>query len=95
MIPRRLSGIFLKPLRAWDYPNNLSFAQKTMLTGAGQFHFFPLCNVAAGGSALVSTVATGGLGAGVTFVEKHLGILPIRLDRAECLHQVANFNIPV
>ena len=66
-----------------------------MLVGAGQFHFFPLCNVAAGGSALVSTVATGGLGAGVTFVEKHLGILPIRLDRAECLHRVANFNIPV
>ena len=25
VIPRHLSGIFLKPLRAWDYPNNLSF----------------------------------------------------------------------
>ncbi len=26
VLPRHLSGIFLKPLRAWDYPNNPSEA---------------------------------------------------------------------
>jgi len=25
VIPRHLSGKFLKPLRAWDYPNNVVF----------------------------------------------------------------------
>ena len=28
VIPRHLSGLFLKPFRAWDYPNNLSFVPK-------------------------------------------------------------------
>ena len=28
-----LSGIFLKPLRAWDYPDKLTFTPKAMLAG--------------------------------------------------------------
>lgn len=28
VLPRHLSGVFLKPLRAWDYPNNLPFVPK-------------------------------------------------------------------
>ena len=27
-LPRLLSGLFLKPLRAWDYPNKLPFVPK-------------------------------------------------------------------
>ena len=34
VIPRHLSGRFLKPLRDWDYPNNSAFCpQKAMLAG--------------------------------------------------------------
>lgn len=28
VLPQHLSGIFLKPLRAWDYPNKLPFVPK-------------------------------------------------------------------
>ena len=39
VIPRHLSGLFLKPFRAWDYPNETVFGRpNTMLAGALRFH---------------------------------------------------------